>query len=309
MYTKSGTGNEKKFQLEEPLYDVVKDQAAPSARPDWTPSQQYLDAQEALSQWQQNKPQDYQSAYSSKIDQMLDGILNREAFRYDMNADPLYQQYKDNYTNQGRTAARDVTGQMAALTGGYGNSYAATAGNQAYQNSLAQLNSIVPQLYGQAANNYYQQGQQMLGNLPALQSQENNAFGQYQAGVNNYYTGLNAAMAAADSAFNQGHALHQDDMAQWQFDQNYAFQQAQADQNYAFQQAQADQAQSNWLSEHSASNSKPNKFGYTGGQEAAAREQLRQSPQAAIRYINQLNLKKSARDALLRTLGLYGYTG
>ena len=287
-------------QLMDPGYATVKGQTASASASDtgWTPGQYYLDAQEALAQWQQNQPGAYQSAYNDTINGMLDKILNREAFSYVMNADPLYQQYKDNYTRQGQMAARDVTGQMSAMTGGYGNSYAATAGNQAYQNSLAQLNNIVPELYSQAANQYYQQGQQMLSNLSALQGQENSAFNQYQAGMNNYYTGLNSAMEMANNAYAQDYGQHQDALTQqnWQAEQD-------------FNAAQADQTQSNWQSQFNADHSKPNKFGYTGGQEAMARERLRQSPEAAIQYINQLNLRKSARDALLRALGLYGYTG
>ena len=75
-------------------------------------------------------------------------------FSYDFNADALYQQYKDKYVQQGKMAMADAMGQAAAMTGGYGNSYAAAVGNQAYQAHLNNLNDIIPELYNMALNKY-----------------------------------------------------------------------------------------------------------------------------------------------------------
>ena len=85
-----------------------------------------------------------------------------KGFSYDVNADALYQQYKDKYIQQGKTAMQDTMGQAAAMTGGYGNSYAATVGNQAYQAQLNNLNDIIPELYQLAYDRYNQQGQNLL---------------------------------------------------------------------------------------------------------------------------------------------------
>ena len=74
------------------------------------------------------KPADYASPYQGQIDAAYQKILSRQPFKYDMNADAMYQQYKDAYTRQGNMAMRDTMGQAAAMTGGYGNSYAQTAG-------------------------------------------------------------------------------------------------------------------------------------------------------------------------------------
>lgn len=62
----------------------------------------------------------------------FDGILNRKDFSYDMNNDQMYQQYRDAYMRQGQQAMRDTMGAASALTGGYGSTYAQTAGSQAY---------------------------------------------------------------------------------------------------------------------------------------------------------------------------------
>ena len=101
-------------------------------------------------------------------DKAMDAILNRKKFSYDLNGDALYQQYKDNYINQGKMAMMDTMGQAAAMTGGYGNSYAATVGNQAYQASLQNLNNVIPQLYQLALESYKTEGDRLNNNLNVL---------------------------------------------------------------------------------------------------------------------------------------------
>ena len=101
-------------------------------------------------------------------DAAMDAILNRKKFSYDLNGDALYQQYKDNYINQGKMAMMDTMGQASAMTGGYGNSYAATVGNQAYQASLQNLNNVIPQLYQLALDSYKTEGDRLNNNLNVL---------------------------------------------------------------------------------------------------------------------------------------------
>ena len=101
------------------------------------------------------------SVDDTTLDGIIQKILNREDFSYDLNGDALYQQYKDKYIQQGKMAMQDTMGQAAAMTGGYGNSYAATVGNQAYQASLENLNDIVPELYQMAYDKYVQEGQDL----------------------------------------------------------------------------------------------------------------------------------------------------
>lgn len=106
------------------------------------------------SQYKQYLPK--RQAQSS--DDILDRILNREDFSYDLGGDALYQQYKDQYMQQGKLAMQDTVGQAAALTGGYGNSYAQTVGQQAYDQYLGRLNEVVPELYSLARSRYTQEG-------------------------------------------------------------------------------------------------------------------------------------------------------
>ena len=133
----------------------------------------------ALEQHMAAKPGEYSSTWQGQINDLIDRIMNREDFSYDVNSDALYQQYKDQYTALGKMAMQDTMGQAAAMTGGYGSSYASTAGNQAYQSYLSQLNEIVPELYGMARDQYNQEGQEMYSQYGLLADQESQDYGRW----------------------------------------------------------------------------------------------------------------------------------
>lgn len=115
----------------------------------------------------------------SKLDEYTRQWEDRPDFSYDINADALYQQYKDKYIQQGKMAMADVIGQASAMTGGYGNSYAATVGNQAYQSHLQQLNDVIPELYQLAYDRYNQEGQDLLKTISMLKGERDFEYGQY----------------------------------------------------------------------------------------------------------------------------------
>lgn len=140
----------------------------------------------ALQQQLEAQPGAYQSKWQGQIDSIIDRIMNREEFSYDINSDALYQQYKDQYTSLGKIASQDTMGQAAAMTGGYGNSYALSAGNQAYQSYLSQLNEVVPELYGMALDKYNQEGQDLYNQYGLLSDQESQDYGRYQDSYNQW---------------------------------------------------------------------------------------------------------------------------
>lgn len=100
--------------------------------------------------------------YVDRLNSLYDQIVNRKPFQYDLNGDLLYRQMADRYTQMGQQAMRDTMGQAAALTGGYGNSYAQQVGNQAYQQYLTALNDNVPELWDRAYQVYQGEGDRLL---------------------------------------------------------------------------------------------------------------------------------------------------
>lgn len=118
----------------------------------YTPSKAVNAAKSTLQKTENAKPADYSSKYGARITGLADSIANRKGFSYDFTKDALYQNYKDQYQRQAQLGMQNATAQAAALSGGYGNSYAATAGNLAYQENMASLNNVIPSLYEAAYN-------------------------------------------------------------------------------------------------------------------------------------------------------------
>lgn len=87
-------------------------------------------------------------------------------------------------------AMADTMGQAAAMTGGYGNSYAQSVGQQAYQAQLQNLNDIVPELYQMALDKYNMDKQALYDEYSLLADAENREYGEYRDKLSDYYAEL-----------------------------------------------------------------------------------------------------------------------
>lgn len=171
------------------------------------------------------------------LNSLKDDIRNYGEFSYDVDSDALYQQYAEQYMRQGQLAMQDTMGQAAALTGGYGNSYAATVGNQAYQSYLQQLNDRVPELYKLALDRYNMGKQELYDQYGMLLSEYEREYGLHSDEYNkllgalgiardDYYSG--ADMFHTEQG-NKNNILAQgfnDEMAIWEADTNNKWTQA-----------------------------------------------------------------------------------
>lgn len=146
--------------------------------------------------------------YAQKLQGIYDQYANRDPFSYDLNADPMYQQYKDMYTQQGQLAMLDTMGQAAALTGGYGSSYGQSVGQQAYQSYLQQLGNLVPEFYGMALDRYNAQGDAIANQYSMMDSMAQNEFENYQVALNN-------AWQNADRLYNQAQDIYNRNSSNW----------------------------------------------------------------------------------------------
>ena len=129
-------------------------------------------AYKQLQETNANKPGNYQSQYSGQINTLLDNIIKQKDFKYDFNADALYQNYKNQYEQAGKQAMLDTQAATSALTGGFGSSYGASAGSQAYQQYLTQLNDKMPELYQMALQKYQMDADKMYDQLSAVSAQD-----------------------------------------------------------------------------------------------------------------------------------------
>lgn len=177
------------------------------------------DSVNAAQQYLQNvingKPGDYQSQYQGQLESLYNQVMNRDPFTFDLNGDMLYNQYKDQYTQLGQQAMMDTMGQAAMLTGGYGNSYAQTAGQQAYQQYLTQLNNIVPDLYKMAQDRYNQAGQDLRDQLSLTQGLEDAAYGKYRDTVSDWNAERDYANEEYWNRYNSDYANYQNMLNYW----------------------------------------------------------------------------------------------
>ena len=180
---------------------------------------------------QQNaaKPGAYQSQWQDEINDYVNQIQNRDPFSYDFNSDALYQLYKNNYIQQGQMAMMDTMGQAAAMTGGYGNSYAQAVGQQAYNQQLNQLNNVIPDLYQMAFDRYAYEGQQLSDNLNMYMGLEDQDYGRY-------IDSMNAWQAERDYLAGRYDAESANDYNRWAADRELAYNQYTADRNLAYDQ-------------------------------------------------------------------------
>ena len=185
----------------------------PYQKKEYQQSDKVTQAQQALKNHQQAKPGEYQSQWQQQMDDLLQQYQNRKPFQYDINADAMYQQMVDNYVRQGKQAMMDTMGQAASMTGGYGNSYAQTAGQQTYQGYLQGANDMLPQFYQMALDRYQEEGDQLLNQYNLMASQEDAAYSRYVDQVNRYYSELDRLQGAYDSERDYDYSRFQNDQA------------------------------------------------------------------------------------------------
>ena len=136
----------------------------------------YAETMAALKQAEQELP-DFTSSYDGEIGRLFEKIVQRPAFRYDAESDPLFNSYRDRYAREGRLAMQDTMGQAAHLTGGYSSSYGQTVGQQQYDAYLQKLGDAMPELYGAALKKWQAEGEQLSGQFNAASALAEREYG------------------------------------------------------------------------------------------------------------------------------------
>lgn len=201
-----------------------------------------LQAQALLQQQLASKPGAYVSPWQAQLNETMDKILNREKFSYDLNGDALYNQYKDQYMTQGKMAMMDTMGQAAAMTGGYGNSYAQGVGQQAYQGYLQQLNDRIPELYQLALSKYQMEGDELLNQYGILGAQEEQAYGRYRDQMSDW-------QSERDRLQDQYYTERDYDYGKWADGRDFGYGQYVDDRNYQYQVGRDTVADQQWQAE------------------------------------------------------------
>ena len=154
----------------------------------------------------------YTSRYQSQIDDLTRQILNREAFSYDPEKDPTYQQYKESYTRNGERAMQDTLGQVSARTGGLASSYAGSAAQQTYDNYMGALADKIPELKQLAYSMYQDEGNTQRANLEMLVALEQGDYAKYADLLAQYNT---------DRSFDYG--VHRDNIGDERYNNEWNY--------------------------------------------------------------------------------------
>lgn len=166
-------------------------------------NQAYQEALRRMQETEGTRPE-YQDSYSRQLQDLYEKIMGRERFQYDAANDPVYQQYRQMYVQQGRQAMMDTMGQAAGLTGGYGSTYSQAAGQQQYDAYLQKLNEVVPELYAQARQAYNDEGDRMLQQYQLTGDLRDDEYSRYQDRLSNWWKDLSYQADRADTEYSRG---------------------------------------------------------------------------------------------------------
>ena len=159
--------------------------------------------------------------YQAQINEILRNITGRDPFEYDMMEDSLYQQYRDQYIREGQRAMEDAAAQTAAMTGGYGSTYGAIAAQQGYDQYLAGLNNMVPQLEQQAYGKYTDELADLYNQLGAYQGEESRLYGQYLDQMDQFNIDRDYAFNSMQAAMSQNNYENEFDRGIYESDREY----------------------------------------------------------------------------------------
>ena len=217
----SAEGNSGKKTVENGKKTTASQNSTP--RPEYSKSKAVISAEKRLSDWEKNAPTEYESKYSQEIEEILDDILNREEFSYNLNADPLYEQYREQYVQNGKKAMEDTVGRASALTGGYLNSYALTAGQEAYGEYLSGLNDVAIELRDRAFDKYSYEGDKLLEDVTLLRSLDGEDYNRYFDSLEQYYKDGEYLLKRLTSMSDAEYEQFIQSVEQWENDRDYSF--------------------------------------------------------------------------------------
>ena len=170
----------------------------------------------------ETKAPKYSSNYTSALKDNLTKVMSNGRFSYNADSDKLFGQYKDSYEKAGRKAMEDTVGNASLLTGGYANSYAVTAGQQAYNEYMQKLSDKIPELEQRAYERYRDDEDSAYRRLGTLMELENTDYGRYRDEVGDYN-------ANRQFEYNKS----KDEIAQKNRDQEFEREKFESDRKYA----------------------------------------------------------------------------
>ena len=115
------------------------------------------------------------------ISAMREQIMSRQPFSYDYQKDPLWSQYKKQYTREADRSAADALGKAAVLTGGMPSTAAIAASQQASDYQMSKMTDKIPELQQLAFSMYMDDVAADYDKLAMLTDAEDGRYNRYLA--------------------------------------------------------------------------------------------------------------------------------
>lgn len=251
----------------------------------YSPSALVRSYQAKMADTENNKPNAYVNKWADTQNSLLEEILNEKAFSYtgsDLMNDDMYKMYSEMYEKNARKAMNNAMGEAASLTGGYGSSYSQAVGQQAYDDTMSNMNEIALTLADKAYEKYLNDRSNRYNKLSAVNTQEQSDYGKYRDEVGDWQLDRDYYSGRYDAVYGQDYQKYQDEVAQAQYLANlYAslYGQASSDELSAWQANRAaDEYESSYALSKAADDRDAEKWSY---EKQLLALQVQQAQQAA----------------------------
>lgn len=157
----------------------------------------------------------YENKRQTTIDELWSQVMNPGEFSYDVESDPVFQSYKDQYTREGQRAMEEMLADLSIDAGGE-NSWAVSAAAQAQNRYMQELADKVPELYSLAYERYLNERNADTNKLALAMDMENADYNKYLNEMNIFQNDRTYNDAQFDKWQNQAdkHALEAQNQVQ-----------------------------------------------------------------------------------------------
>lgn len=151
---------------------------------------------------------------------------------------------------------RDTVGNASSLTGGYGNSYAVTAGQGAYNTHLEKLQDVIPSLMEAAYNSYAGKTEGLRADLETLLGLDNEGYSRYRDTVSDYNDRLDYLYNKLSDMSEAEYDRFLSELSQWNTDRDYDRRVYEDERDAAYQRERDAVSDSQWEREQALASSK-----------------------------------------------------
>jgi len=148
-------------------------------------SQGKTGAEEDIALWQTKRPAAPEKSYDDEIRSLVYDLTGAD-FSYDPEKDIAYRLIRDENRKNARLAMEDTLGRATALTGGYANSYASSAAQQAYAGELSKTAELIPELFEAAYGRFSDDRDALSDSIKLLSDLDNAEFDKYTTLLKQY---------------------------------------------------------------------------------------------------------------------------